>query len=495
MPIFRKPVVYTCLFGDYERLNEQPASRHSKIPFICFTDRSDLTLDTWSVRRLEPLGIDSARESRRVKILPHLFLSEFTESLYIDGSCILKKTPEEIFRIYLARKSESFVCFRHPLRDCPYHEAEEVLRMDMDPEARIREQMDHYERSGFPRHAGLITATFLLRRHLDNKLIKHAEMWFSHVLRYSKRDQLSFNFTARKTGLAYRALNLNSMANDIFSWPNSLDRVPYHFNDQIYLWLNPDVASANVKPRKHYISHGLAEGRKIRYHDPIELNLLANKFKSNRGNLYCNRHFYSRVYDHLLSPFKSDEMTLLEIGLLCQEVQPSSGYPALVDASSLLMWSEYFSRAQVHGVNIRDFSNVEGDRITFTRADPSNVNGISEVIQRCRYRIKVIIDDGINPLGRQQISLAALFPHLQSGGLYFMENLNDQPSHLEEAGSVKTRDLLRAISVGKPIASDFIEQSEMEYLVANIADIQFYDSMDYASAALGQDALAVIRKK
>src|SRR5271166_734138 len=75
MPIFRKPVVYTCLFGDYERLNEQPKALDSKIPFICFTDRNDLKFETWSVRPVEPLGIDPARESRRVKILPHLFLS------------------------------------------------------------------------------------------------------------------------------------------------------------------------------------------------------------------------------------------------------------------------------------------------------------------------------------------------------------------------------------------------------------------------------------
>jgi len=107
----------------------------------------------------------------------------------------------------------------------------------------------------------------------------------------------------------------------------------------------------------------------------------------------------------------------------------------------------------------------------------------------------VIIDDGSHAAEHQQISLGGLFPHLESGGLYFIEDLNDQPPHLEETGAVKTRDFLRAISIGKPIGSDFIEQREMEYLLANIADIQFYDSLDYSSTALGQDALAVIRKK
>ena len=135
----------------------------------------------------------------------------------MDGTCILKKSPDEIFKSYLPRDSRSFVCLPHPWRDCVYDEADEVLRNDMDSELRVREQMDHYEQSGYPRHAGFIASTFLLRRHSDSKLKRPAGMWFSHVLRYSKRDQLSFNFTAWKTGLAYKALDLDLMANDIFT--------------------------------------------------------------------------------------------------------------------------------------------------------------------------------------------------------------------------------------------------------------------------------------
>jgi hypothetical protein len=285
------------------------------------------------------------------------------------------------------------------------------------------------------------------------------------------------------------------VANDTFSWPNHLDRLPYEFNDQIYLWLNADAAKAKVDPRKHYHLHGRAEGRPVRYHAPIELNLLANKFKTDKGNLYRNRHFYSRVYDHFLSPFKSEEMTLLAIGLVRHDVQASSVDASLVDPPSLCMWREYFFRAQVRGVDIQDLSKIEVDRPTFTRADQSNRIALSQVIQRCRYPIKVIIDDGSHAWEHQQISLGALFPHLESGGLYFIEDLNYQPPHPEATGGVNPRDFLRTKSVGKPISSHFLEQSEMECLLATIADLQFYDSLDYSSTALGQDALAVIPKK
>jgi Protein of unknown function (DUF616) len=495
MHIFTKPVVYTCLFGDYEKLHEQPAALDSKIPFLCFTDRSDLHSKTWSARSIEPLAIDPARESKRLKILPHLFLKEFNESLYIDASCILKKSPDAIFKDYLRRDPRNFVCLRHPWRDCVYEEAEEVLRSDIDSEARVREQIDHYQKCNFPQHAGLMATGFLLRRHSKEDVKRFGEMWFSHVLRYSKRDQLSFNFTAWRTRLAFTALNLDLTANQIFSWPNQVDRLPYHFDDHTYLWLNSDVAKAKMDARQHFRLYGRGEGRPIRYHAPIELNRLANKFKSDKGDLYYHRHFYTRVYDHFLSPLRQEEITILEIGLLGHDIQASLHGGPFIQAPSLFMWSEYFSRAQVHGIDIQDLSNLEDDRITFTRADQSERIVLGKVVQRCRYPIKVVVDDGSHVSKHQQISLAYLFPHLASGGLYFIEDLNDQPPHLEGPGTVKTRDLLLSILAAKPRSSVFIAKSEMDYLAANIADIQFYDSMDYASGSIGQDSLAVIRKK
>jgi alkaline ceramidase TOD1/glycosyltransferase MUCI70-like protein len=495
MHIFPKPVVYTCLFGDYEKLNEQPVALDSKIPFLCFTDRSDLNSKTWSARNIEPLAIDPARESKRVKILPHLFLKEFNESLYIDASCILKKTPETIFKDYLRRDARNFVSLRHPWRDCVYQAAEEVLRRDIDSEARVREQIDHYQKWHFPQHAGLIASGFLLRRHTKEDVKRSGEMWFSHVLRYSKRDQLSFSFTAWRTRLAFTALDLDLTSNQIFSWPNQVDRLPYHFDDQTYLWLNPDVAKAKMEPRRHFHLYGRVEGRPIRYHAPIELNRLANKFKSDKGDLYYHRHFYTRVYDHFLSPLKEEEITILEIGLPGHDIQATSPGGPLIQVPSLSMWCEYFSRAHVHGIDTQDFSNFEDDRVTITRADQLDRIALGKVVQRCRYPIKVVVDDGSHASKHQQISLAYLFPHLASGGFYFIEDLNDQPPHLEEPGTIKTRDLLRAILASKPSSSVFIEKSEIDYLAANIADIQFYDSMDYASGSIGQDSLAVIRKK
>jgi hypothetical protein len=103
-------------------------------------------------------------------------------------------------------------------------------------------------------------------------------------------------------------------------------------------------------------------------------------------------------------------MTFLEIGLLRHDVQDSLGDTALVDAPSVSMWCEYFSRAQIHGVAIQDFSMVESDRITFTRADQSDRIALSKAIQRCRYPIKVIIDDASHVHETSRFRLPRCFP-------------------------------------------------------------------------------------
>jgi hypothetical protein len=82
----------------------------------------------------------------------------------------------------------------------------------------------------------------------------------------------------------------------------------------------------------------------------------------------------------------------------------------------------------------------------------------------------VTVDDGTNTSSHQQAPFAALFPHLESGGLYFIENLHEQPSGPDE--TVATRDFLRVNSGGKPSALGFVEHSELEYLVSAIADIR-----------------------
>ncbi len=487
-------VVYTVLVGHGQQLNEQHMPNRSNIDFLCFTDNDDLTSETWQIIHVDRIGIDSARESRQFKILAHDHLEEYDRSLYIDTTLQLKIDPLDIFERYLT--GAKFVCFRHPWRDCVYDEAEAVIEQNYDDEWRVREQMRFYERAGFPRENGLVAGGFLLRKHHDERVKDVMKDWYYHVLRFSKRDQLSLNFVAWNHNLDYKALDFDLTDNPIFDWPVSDGpRFPKHFDGDVYAWLNPDVKRAGVDPEQHYHEYGQAEGRKTRYFQPLRINQLANRYQSDKGDLYYNRHFYSRVYEHYLKPMKDAGFTILEIGLLRHDVQGVVDEPYFSDAPSLRMWEDYFSKADILGFDIADFSGFESTRSRIVRGDQGERDDLAKIEAVLTKPLRVIIDDGSHASHHQQISLGYLFEQLEPGGLYFIEDLRYQPPQWEVPEAIKTLDLLRTYKRTGEIRSNHMTADEAAYLTEYINRVEFYDSMDYQSGAIGQDSIVVIQKK
>jgi hypothetical protein len=491
-----KRVVYTCLFGKYEVLNEvTPADADRDIRYICFTDNPDLRSDSWEIIVISQKGIGAARESRSPKLRPHLYLSDFDQSLYIDNTAQLIVPASYIFSRYLSDPEVSFACLRHPWRDCLYDEAEEVIRGSIDDESRVREQLDAYRVAGHPVHSGLYAGTFLLRRHMDPNIMALGDLWFEHVLRYSARDQISLPFCLLKTNSAILPIDEVLNDNPLFRWPSADRRIPYGFDDNVYLWLNRDVREAGVAARQHMFDYGYKENRTYRYHPPLALEFLANKYKSDKGKLYYNRHFYTRIYEHYLTKLREEEFTFVEIGLLRHDMQRQERSGVYDNAPSLFMWHEYFSRAQIHGIDIADFSAVARDRITFSQADQSNPVQLLAALENCRHTLSVIVDDASHASQHQQITLGCLFPKLASGGIYFIEDLHYQPAQWEDTTAPKTRDLLRSLQRGELPATPFIAPELLREISESIVEIQMFDSMDYALGANCADALAVIIKK
>jgi hypothetical protein len=116
-------------------------------------------------------------------------------------------------------------------RSCPYEEARYILTIGdknhkLNPERGmlaykdnpvvISKQMQHYEYAGFPYNNGLITGMVILRKHNDPDCIKVMEQWWSEISYNSKRDQLSFNYSAWKHGVNFNYLPGDSRDNEYF---------------------------------------------------------------------------------------------------------------------------------------------------------------------------------------------------------------------------------------------------------------------------------------
>jgi SAM-dependent methyltransferase len=167
--------------------------------------------------------------------------------------------------------------------------------------------------------------------------------------------------------------------------------------------------------------------------DPaFNLSTLADRFGSDKGTLGADAHHYTRFYEVLLAPRRGQVSRMLEIGLLRggPEVGASSDR-ATGAVPSIQMWLDYFPDAMVHGFDISDFSFFQHPRFTFTRGDSGNADDLRRVISRGE-RFDLILDDGSHASYHQQLALATLFPALNPGGLYIIEDLHWQSPHYEE---------------------------------------------------------------
>ncbi len=217
-----KTCVYTVLVGGYEALNEQAVAGQSRIPFICLTDDPTLSSTTWKVVRVPTaFPMDPIRSQRLLKICPHGVeaLAGFDRSLYIDNSVILTATPEEIIDRY--ETTAGIGLPTHSFRDSVMDEFVEVARLGLDEQARIFEQLNHYLTQGEPSLAEKPHWTAVLLRHHSDPLVRKAmDHWASHVLRYSRRDQLSFNAALRDVGLTPQRWDIDNRQSWFHTWPH-----------------------------------------------------------------------------------------------------------------------------------------------------------------------------------------------------------------------------------------------------------------------------------
>jgi len=492
----QKLVVYTCLFGDYSALGDPFPKGCSGFRRICFTDDPNLQSDCWEIITLEGTALGPRIESRLPKLLPHRYLGEFELSLYCDLRIRFKVSPLELVRVEPLINSP-LKCFSHPERDCIYEEGEVLIEKGICSEIDVRRQMDSYRRQGYPEHNGLIAGTILLRRHNDPRLVEFAELWFSHLLHYCHRDQLSFNPISWLKGFEYDTLQGGLMDNPYLAWvPRSdVKMVPSDFDQARFAWLVPEVERSGLTARQFFIKHWDLESRPDKRYVST-LNRLANKYRSDKGDLSYNAHGYTFVYETYFSSLRQASVNLLEIGLLRHDIQARRRGGPHDDAPSLKMWLDYFEKARIVGLDIGDFSAVAPMRdVTILRGDVRASHAIQRALAAVPGDYTMIIDDASHASADQQIAFARLFPKLAPGGYYAIEDLHYQPSSPEEEEAVRTSDVLRGLESGQLIRSRYLSVKVQAQLAKSIEFIHFYDSQDRSSGRVHRDALAIIKKR
>lgn len=143
------------------------------------------------------------------------------------------------------------------------------------------------------------------------------------------------------------------------------------------------------------------------------LTELANDFGSDKGAEHTRLipKMYTRIYDAVLQGIRGEKVGVIEIGVY--------------EGSSLKMWEAYFHNSKVVGIDINpDCKKYETDRTSIVIGDQCNEAVMQQAIDCLDSPPKLIVDDGSHKSRDHILSFKYLFPRLESGGYYFVEDLH-----------------------------------------------------------------------
>lgn len=161
-------------------------------------------------------------------------------------------------------------------------------------------------------------------------------------------------------------------------------------------------------------------------------------------------HNYTSIYEKIMDKHRYEKINLLEIGIWCPY------FPG----SSVKGWPEYFENAMYYGIDIVDCKKLESDRVKIDIVDQRSPESLSRFIKD-KPKFKFIIDDGCHEEDAIIISLGFLFPMLENGGIYFIEDL-----HVVDKTNISKL-------INKTFTSKYITQDQINYINENIENCYF----------------------
>jgi hypothetical protein len=148
------------------------------------------------------------------------------------------------------------------------------------------------------------------------------------------------------------------------------------------------------------------------------LNKLATIYGSDKWGTNFNKwgtnsdkfgpHWYTKYYQKHFRHLRKKRLNVLEIGVLKGE--------------SLRMWKRYFPKSQIFGIDILDARNIEESRIKIFQGDQGDECFLEDVFKLIGS-LDIIIDDGSHQNKHVICSFQTLFPLLNDGGIYVVEDL------------------------------------------------------------------------
>lgn len=166
----------------------------------------------------------------------------------------------------------------------------------------------------------------------------------------------------------------------------------------------------------------------------MTLQEIGLKFGTDKSRHTTHNKTYLDIYDKYFSKIRYDVKTMCEIGTL--------------NGESAKTWEEYFPNATIHMVDIDPgCKRFETDRIKVhigSQNDDIFLNKLAEKIGN----FDILIDDGSHMVNHQIKTFNTLFPNLNLGGYYIIEDLGC--SYGEIVNHLNVRNLWPGMSYNDP---------------------------------------------
>ena len=174
--------------------------------------------DTWQVIPVEPrLPTDPVRSERFLKIVGHPALAGYDRTLWVDNAVELRALPETFVDGWLEEADVAAPV--HTFYRSVLDEAQASIDLGKDDHLRVFEQLAHYVDSSPTAIEANPHWTALLARRRTPRVEVAMTTWWEHVLRFSRRDQLSFGVVMAASDLRLHSVPLPNLRSPLHSWP------------------------------------------------------------------------------------------------------------------------------------------------------------------------------------------------------------------------------------------------------------------------------------
>ena len=217
--------------------------------------------------------------------------------------------------------------------------------------------------------------------------------------------------------------------------------------------------------------------------DPDTLNIeeLCQKYKTDKC---ADKHNYVTHYYEFFFPIRHSAERILEIGML--------------HGASHHLWKDYFSNAEIYGIDIDTNVIINEGRIHSMIADQSDRVALKAFTDSFPGQFDVIIDDGGHSLEQQQVSFAYLFQFVKPGGYFIIEDVHTSlPEYyppqfygVNADTSNTTLEMIHTYLEEHSMESLYMTEEEQGYLENSI----WYMQLNFTSDEL-HSVCCIIRKK